>query len=301
MKFPCPLVIAHRGARAHAPENTLAAARLAHTVKADMWELDTGLTRDGHPVVIHDDTLERTTDVAKRPEFADRAPWHVDEFTLAEIRSLDAGSWFGETDPFGTVASGEVAAAATASFKGEKIPTLEEALRLTHHLDWRVNVEIKSHAGRPGHETVTREVASLITKLGMENSVVISSFQHAYLREAAALLPSVPRGALVERPAKGGVSQAGRNAGTAIVERLTADKAVAMCKDAEAEFFHPDKAFLDPALVAAVQGEGFGINVWTVNTPEDLRRMLEYGVRGIITDFPARLRAMPTFPARSIP
>lgn len=292
MKHPRPLIIAHRGARAHAPENTLAAASLAHAAKADMWELDTCLTKDGHLVVIHDDTLERTTDVALRPEFASRAPWPADGFTLAEIRSLDAGSWFGEKDPFGAVASGEVSAAALASYRGEKIPTLEEALRLTKDLGWRVNVEIKNHAGSAGHAVVTQKTATLVRELGMEDAVILSSFQHVYLREAAGLLPRTPRGALVEKPAAKSVPPAGRDAGAAIADHLTADEAAAMCRNAKAAFFHPDKSFLDAELVAAIQAQGFGINVWTVNTPEDLRRMIEYGVRGIITDFPARLRGM---------
>jgi glycerophosphoryl diester phosphodiesterase len=287
-----PLNIAHRGARAHAPENTLAAARLAHAHRADMWELDTCLTRDGHLVVIHDDTLERTTDVALRPEFADRAPWPVDAFTLAEIRSLDAGSWFAEKDPFGTIAAGEVAAADLALFRGEKIPTLEEALRLTKDLGWRVNVEIKSHSGLAGHAIVTHEVTALIEKMGMAESVLISSFQHVYLREAAALLPVTPRGALVEKPAPGLGSPTGRNAGTAVTSSLTAEEAAALCSAAKSAFLHPDKSFLDAAFAAALHDKGYAINVWTVNTPEDLRRMVEYGVHGVITDFPARLHAM---------
>lgn len=284
-----PQNIAHRGARAHAPENTLSAARKAHAAGADMWELDTCLTLDSRLVVIHDDTLGRTTDVATRPEFADRAPWPVDAFTLEEVRSLDAGTWFVENDPFGTVAAGGVSAGETEAYRGEKIPTLEEALRLTRDLGWRVNVEIKSHAGSVGHAVVTREVAALVKRLGMEEAVVLSSFQHSYLREAAALLPTMQRGALVERPTKGEDPAAGRKAGTAIVERLGVEEAVAMCRGAEAAFLHPDKAFLDAAFVAAVQGAGVPLNVWTVNTPEDMRRMLEFGVHGIITDFPARL------------
>lgn len=290
--MPQPRIIAHRGARAHAPENTLAAARLAHAVKADMWELDTCLTKDGHLVVIHDDTLERTTCVAKRPEFATRAPWAVDAFTLEEVRSLDAGSWFRERDPFRTVASGEVSGAMLDSYTGEKIPTLEEALQLTKDLGWRVNVEIKSHAGDAGHTVVTRKVAALVKALGMEDAVVISSFQHAYLREMAKLLPSVPRGALVERPAPGQDPALGRRAGTAITASLSVDEAIAMCRDADAALLHPDKAFLDADFAAAIEDMGFPINVWTVNTSEDLRRMIEFGVHGIITDYPARLRTM---------
>ena len=292
MNYPHPLIIAHRGARAHAPENTLAAARLAYAAKADMWELDTCLTKDGYLVVVHDATLERTTDVAKRPEFADRVPWRVDAFTLTEIRSLDAGSWFGECDSFGTVASGEVPAAMLTAYAGEKIPTLEEALQLTKALAWRVNVEIKTHYGAVGHETVARLVAERIRSLGMEEAVVVSSFQHTYLRESAVLLPSVSRGALTGKSSKPEELEAAHNAGFSVAPSLSVDEAVHMCGEAHAVFFHPEKSFLDAAFVRAVQEKGIGINVWTVNTPEDMLRMLDYGVRSIITDFPARLATM---------
>jgi glycerophosphoryl diester phosphodiesterase len=287
-----PLNIAHRGARGHAPENTLIAARLGHAVGADMWELDTCFTRDGHLVVVHDDTLERTSDVSRRPEFAHLAPWRVDSFTLKELRSLDAGSWFGEKDPFGTVALGEVNASDLASFVGAQIPTLEEALVLTRDLNWRVNVEIKNHQGWFGHDTVTRDVTALIKKLGMENAVLLSSFQHQYLREAAELLPSTPRGALVEKPSPDLNTPASRLDGMARAESLTPEEAIAMCQQANASFFNPDKAFLDAALVAGVQARGYGVNVWTVNSPEDMQRMMEYGVFGVFTDFPARFGAL---------
>ncbi|MDR3073661.1 MAG: glycerophosphodiester phosphodiesterase [Deltaproteobacteria bacterium] len=264
-----PYVVAHRGARGHAPENTLAAARLAHQEKAWMWELDTTYTRDGHLVVIHDDTLERTTDVASRPEFADRKPWKAHDFSLREIRSLDAGSWFPDKDPFGTVAAGEVSAAMAEAYKGEKIPTLEEALRLTRDLGWRVNVEIKDQEGSPWHERAAGEVCALVARLGMADAVLLSSFQHRYLREAASLLPDTPRGALVEgsRP----------------------QDAAALCAEARAAFYHPDHKLLSPEDMPVLREAAVAVNVWTVNTPEDMRRAIALGVHGIITDFPKRL------------
>ncbi len=267
-----PLNIAHRGARAHAPENTLAAARLAHAEQAHMWELDTGLTKDGHLVVIHDDTLERTTDVAQRPEFAGRKPWKLEDFTLAEIRSLDAGGWFATSDPFQTVAAGEVTPAMTASYAGEKIPTLEEALLLTRELHWRVNVEIKDHAGRSGHERITSDVTGLIRRLGMADMVLLSSFQHRYLREAADLMPAMPRGALIEntRP----------------------ENAVAVCREAKSLFYHPRHNLVLPQDMAALREAGVRVNVWTVNAIEDMQRVFGLGVAGIITDYPKRLREL---------
>ena len=97
-----PLVIAHRGFSGVAPENTLAAFRKAIDVGADMFELDVLLSQDEHVVVIHDDTLERTTNGTGK----------VIDHTLAELQALDAGSWF------------------SPEFAGEPIPTLEDALRL---------------------------------------------------------------------------------------------------------------------------------------------------------------------------
>src|SRR3984957_6809237 len=95
-----PVVVAHRGDSFHAPENTLEAARLAQQAGADAWELDVQLTRDGVPVVLHDESLLRTTDVATR--FKDdpggRAGFRVSDFDFEEIRSLDAGSWFVAAD-----------------------------------------------------------------------------------------------------------------------------------------------------------------------------------------------------------
>ena len=98
------LNIAHAGARSLAPENTLAAARKALEVGADLWETDVAVTSDGELILFHDDSLARTTNAPVR--FPDRSPWTFTTFTLAEIRSLDAGSWFVETDPFGQIAAG---------------------------------------------------------------------------------------------------------------------------------------------------------------------------------------------------
>ncbi|MDL2272183.1 glycerophosphodiester phosphodiesterase [Desulfovibrio sp. OttesenSCG-928-I05] len=271
-----PLIIAHRGARGHAPENTLAACRLAHAEGSHMWELDTGYTSDGKLIVIHDDSLARTTDVSTRPEFAQRDPWHIYAFTLEEIRTLDAGSWFAAQDPFGMIAAGEVSDAMLESYAGERIPTLEEALVLTKELaqtrPWRVNVEIKDHAGRIGHETITHDVVELIRSLGMQDMVVLSSFQHRYLLEAADLMPEMKRGVLVEseRP----------------------DDSTALCREKKGDFYHPEQILLADGETAALAEAGIGVNPWTVNKVADMQRCINTGAYGIITDFPARLREL---------
>lgn len=141
---PVPLVVAHRGARGHAPENTLTAAALGYAVQADLWELDANYTKDGKLVVMHDDTLVRTTDV--ETAFPGRPSYRVCDFTLDEIKSLDAGSWYAGRDQFGRVAAGEIDADTLKSFDGLTVPTLEEALAFTKDNGWYVNVEIKNHS-----------------------------------------------------------------------------------------------------------------------------------------------------------
>ena len=98
------LNIAHRGARSLAPENTLAAARKAFEVGANMWELDVSVTGDGALVVFHDDALTRVTDA--ETVFPSHTPWHLADFTLAELKQLDTGSRFIQDDPHGQIAAG---------------------------------------------------------------------------------------------------------------------------------------------------------------------------------------------------
>jgi len=164
-----PRVIGHRGAAAAAPENTLAGIRKAHAQGAAWVEFDVKLTRDGVPVLMHDDRLERTTDGRGR----------VRERTLAEIRALDAGGWF---DP---------------AFRGEPVPTFEETLALCRELGLGINVEIKPCKGR---EAETTEAAIAVLRAGWSGEAgplpLISSFAHDCLAIARELAPAWPRGYL---------------------------------------------------------------------------------------------------------
>jgi len=123
-----PLNIAHRGARSLAPENTIVAARKALEIGAFAWELDVQMTRDKKLVVIHDTTLDRTSNIEKI--FPDRKPWLVRDFTLAEIQKLDFGSWFNKADPFGQITAGGISKKEQDSFQGIEVLTLQEALSL---------------------------------------------------------------------------------------------------------------------------------------------------------------------------
>lgn len=161
-------IIGHRGAAAEAPENTLAAIRQADLSGARWVELDVKLTRDGAPILFHDDRLERTSD----------GTGPVRERTLDELRGLDAGGWFDRR------------------FTGEPIPTLEEALDLCLDLGLGLNLEIKPC---PGRERETAEVALATLSRQWPAAApppLISSFSESSLRVAQHFAPDLPRGFL---------------------------------------------------------------------------------------------------------
>ncbi len=157
-----PLNIAHRGASAYAPENTLAAFRLALEMGADGFELDAMLSADGHLVVIHDDTVDRTTD--------GRGP--VRQKTLAELKTLDAGARF------------------DARFAGERIPTLREALHLAAGNPAFVNVEIKTDSLKG--DGLEEKLVALIRGYGLGERLLISSFNPFALWRMKRLAPDLP-------------------------------------------------------------------------------------------------------------
>ena len=153
-----PIIIAHRGDSFRAPENTLEAAQVGWEAGAAAWELDVQLTRDGVPVVLHDESLLRTTDVAERFAGDSRAcaGFHVSDFDFDEVRSLDAGSWFvserggpRSAREFGSLGLIKPSLLSHCGSGRVKIPTLAEALAFTRDHDWLVNVEIKSFPERP--------------------------------------------------------------------------------------------------------------------------------------------------------
>lgn len=161
-------VIGHRGAAGRAPENTLAGLRKAHELGAGWVEFDVMLSRDGVPVLIHDETLRRTTDGRGR----------VPRHTAAELRLLDAGAWF------------------APEFAGERVPTLAEAVAVLLELGLHANVEIKP---ANGHEVATGEqVAHALSWLWPERGprLLLSSFEREAVAAAQRVSPGIPRGLL---------------------------------------------------------------------------------------------------------
>lgn len=167
-----PLIFAHRGASADAPENTLAAFKLALEQGADGIELDAKLTADGEVVVIHDRTVDRTTN----------GTGYVSQMTLAQLRQLDAGAWKG------------------AAFKGSTIPTLAEVLEAFGNR-LLINIELTNY-GSP-EDGLPEKAARLVQACQVEHSVLFSSFLPSNLTIIRQTLPQVPL-AILARPGPAG-------------------------------------------------------------------------------------------------
>lgn len=255
--------IAHRGARSLAPENTLAAAEKAVEAGADMWELDVGMTADGQLVVIHDNTLTRTSNA--RSIYPERSPWLVHDFTLEELLRLDFGGWFGEQDPFGQIAACRISVDTVKSYRGEKLPTLRQALEFTLANDWLVNVEIKDLSGAVGDAMIVEQVVALVAELGAVERVIVSSFNEDYLRRAK----------LADRRIVTGWLVAARQAN--VVETL---------RRLGAHNYHPRIGALEMADIPSLQAQGFQVLVWGENDMEAMKALIAAGADGIFTDFP---------------
>lgn len=263
------LNIAHAGASSHAPQNTLAAGRLAFEMGADVWGVDVRLTRDGAFVLMHDATLDRTTDVEKL--FPTRSPWPVERFTLDEIRRLDAGSWFAEEDPFGEIAAENVGPSDLSAYVGEPVPTLREALRFVAEHRWLIDVEIKPTEGIDP-EALARNLLDLIEETGTAERVMVSSFDHGILRAIKELDPTIPTGAL------------------SVFAPLDP---LAYLNDLQADVYLPSLVGFTEGLLSELRDAGIGVHLWTYNTEEQLERLARTpGVAGIYTDYPQRLEAV---------
>jgi glycerophosphoryl diester phosphodiesterase len=163
--LPKPAIIAHRGASAYAPENTLASFKLALQQSADAIELDAKLSADKHVVVIHDSTVDRTTPLKGR----------VRDFIMADLHKMDAGSHF------------------DIAFRGEPIPTLEEVFKAVGLLTI-INIELTNYA--TPFDSLPEKVAELVKQYKLTQRVFFSSFNIIALARIRRILPEVPTGLL---------------------------------------------------------------------------------------------------------
>ena len=268
-------VIAHRGASAYAPENTLAAFELAIEQGADWFELDTHMSADYEIICIHDATVDRTTD----------GTGAVRDMTIEELKALDAGSWKDE------------------AYAGERLPTLGEALDLAkgrigvyvelkpidddgplethlmsiasdrtqllpHHAS-RVLSLIEA-SGSHNYEMTVRAIQK-IRERNMQDQVVIQSFSPIICATVRAMAPNIPAEYL-------GAYDPEQPGAWLVFLRWT-------------ELIGPHGVNLNythmtQEQLQMFQNRGQSVAVWTVNDPDAMRRMAEWGVDGIITDYP---------------
>jgi glycerophosphoryl diester phosphodiesterase len=245
-----PLVVAHRGASAVAPENTLAAFRAALDLGCMAVECDVHLSADGVPVVIHDARVDRTTSGSGA----------VASLTAEQLRSVDAGAWFG------------------AQFAGERVPTLDEALEVCAGRA-RLFVELKSGGG-----SILAEAAMAAIARHPETDVAVISFDAELVQAVAQRRADVPVGLLV----------AERN-----VRRQGHVKSVQATRAVSAGFIAPQATAAGNGLIEAAHGQGLLVSVWTVDDPRAMRRLSDLGVDAVTTNDPglARRTLAPPNPA----
>ncbi|WHY16802.1 glycerophosphodiester phosphodiesterase [Paenibacillus sp. G2S3] len=240
--------IAHRGASGYAPENTIPAFELAINMKTDYIELDIQLTKDRVPVVIHDETINRTTN----------GMGYVKNFTLEELSKLDAGTWFNEQYPM----------FARDQYAGLRIPTLEEVFeRFGKDVDYMI--EIKDPALNPNIETILNEQ---IEKYNLSDHVSIHSFSESSLRKLHSINPEIPLYQIVWYN---------------IPVYKVPESFINRVKT-YAVGISPNFQRINSSYVAQVKNSGLKVFPYTVNYQVNMDKAVVWGVDGVHTNFPDR-------------
>lgn len=263
-----PLIWGHRGARSLAPENTLRAMRMAHDKGADGWEIDVQPSSDGELIVLHDLNLLRTTNAGVHPLFKGRGlplPWL---FTLKELKALSADVFPRRLCPPHYSEKPWLDVPESVA-EDVCIPTLEEVLSLAKELGMWINIEIKdiSHAvPKELEHDIVEKVHAAVAANAMNDQIILSSFNHSYMAKSKDLNSDIPTGLLTPHSFNG--------------------DPVMMIKEHRANAWHPGFKFLTKEIVWAVRDFGAAINPYTVNDPEDMKRLTKWGVTGLVTDVP---------------
>ncbi len=250
-----PLIIGHRGASAHAPENTLAAFRTAIDAGADGLEFDVQLAKDGVPVVIHDATLERT---GRRPE-------SVAAMTSAELRAVDVGSWFNAKNP----------PRADAAFARETVPTLAQVLELCRDFPGLLYIELKVNV--PDYRSLAIAVCDAIRDSPALSQMIVKSFKLAAIPVVRERLPEVQTAALFE---------------PTIMDFLRRRKyIVAMAREFGARQISLHRSLVTRKLVSHAATAQMPVTIWTADNPKWIARCRKLAIGALITNDPAKLLA----------
>lgn len=250
-----PLIIGHRGASAIAPENTIAAFRVALEAGADGVEFDVRLARDGVPVVFHDKTLKRNADLGA----------FVNTLSSSELSNIDLGSRFGTLE----------AKKGRSSFGGESIPTLTQTLEMLEGFDGLVFIELK--CDERDHDELTAGVCEVVRSSAIMPRVIIKSFDLSVVTRAKIYLPGVRTAALFAPK---------------IMTILRKEKhLVKIAGELGADELSIHFSLATHKLMEKAEKRGLPVNVWTVNNPRWVRRAYKLGISSVITDDPAKLLA----------
>ena len=233
-----PLTVAHRGDPAAAPENTLPAFEAALRSGAQVLELDLQATADGHAVLFHDDLLDRTTN----------GTGPIAERTLDELQALDAGSWYG------------------SAWAGTSIPTFSEFLPLLQSSTARALIEFKG-IWSPDE---LRPVVAAIYRAGVQDRVVLASFESPTLLDLWREAPSLPRAVVVRRLPDDPVAFAAEHGASTVVTSLRSFQ-------------------VEPDAAERLRAAGLTIIVYTLNRADLWQQAVDLGVDGVVTDAPRRL------------
>ncbi len=249
---PRPRIFAHRGASGTAPENTLPAFERAIEMGADILEMDVHATSDGHIVVIHDPVVDRVTNGTGR----------VSELTLEDLKKLDAGYRLspdgGETFPY--------------RGKGVTIPTLRQVAEAFPNIPF--NIEVKE-SELPNE----RSVFDLLSQLNHMRLTLLAAENDAMMQRIRALESGIPTNFCGSEVLE-------------FIQRMNLNdwyKYASPGNALQIPETYGDIRLLTPVLLEAAHGFGIEVHIWTVNAVPDMRRMLEMGVDGIMTDHPERM------------
>ncbi|WP_243633152.1 glycerophosphodiester phosphodiesterase family protein [Paenibacillus xerothermodurans] len=305
-------VIAHRGASGYGPEHTVTAYKQAVKMNADYVELDLQMTKDGQLIVMHDESLARTTNAERL--YPNRAPWMVKDFTLDEIRRLDAGSWFNEAHPD----------LARKEYSGQRVMTLAEVIQLVKQQENDNNGQRDNEQGEHSNEHRQRdnehgqhdnehgqqgqhrkengphdnehkgqqqkvglyiETKAPEVYAGMEEKLISILQQHNAFEGRSVMLQSFSEDSLHKL----------KTLAPNVPLIQLYEKSTLEGKDLHAEFKRiaeyaagagPDKELVTPTFMAAAHENKLLVHPWTVNAQDDMTALLSLGVDGEFTNNP---------------
>jgi glycerophosphoryl diester phosphodiesterase len=276
----------HRGARAVAPENTLAGFRAAQAAGASTWELDTGLTRDGVVVVMHDRRLN--PDTTRGPDGAwIAAPGPtLASMTLAELRAYDVGRLRPGSRYAGLWP-------AQRAVDGERVPTLDAVFELARReapASLRFNIETKLSPLAPDEtaspEAMVDALLAVIDRHGLRDRVTVQSFDWRTLALVRRRAPGVATAALsAQRPDFDTVASGAWTAGLDLAAH--GGSVPRLVQSLGAPIWSPNFRDLTTERLAEARALGLRVIPWTVNDPADIERLMAWGVDGLISDDPA--------------